>query len=55
MWCHVTCGPAHILAAVLRGLFERTDILIPILTADIMDVEELQTMDRQVTVRQTHN
>lgn len=46
-------APAHILAAVLLGLFERTDVLSWILTADIMYVEELQVEDRQISDRQT--
>lgn len=53
MWCHVTCGPAHILLAVLWGLFEGTDVLSWTLTANIMTVEELQKMDRQLRVRRT--
>lgn len=53
MWCHVTCGSAHILVAVLRGLFERTDVLSRVLTADIVAGEELQEADRQTGVRQT--
>lgn len=49
----MTCGPAHILAAVLWHLFVRTDVLTQILTADLMYVEELQMMDRWITVRQS--
>lgn len=49
----MTCGHAHILAAVLRHLFVRTDVLTQILTADLMYVEELQMMDRWVTDRQS--
>lgn len=44
MWRRVTCGPAHILAAVLQ-------VRSRILTADIMTVEELQKTDRRVRGR----
>lgn len=53
MWCHVTCGPAHILLAVLQGLSEQTDVLSRVLAADIKNVEELQETDRQTGVRPT--